>query len=115
MERKDKIIIGKILSEIDFAINRIKGISQESFLEDVDAQHSVGMAVINVGEPIKHISYETRKTHTDIPWKQAAGFRDVAAHSYDTINMDDLYVTIQVDFPNLREELENILPKSPDA
>lgn len=110
MEHKDIVIICKIISEIEYAIGRIIGMSQETFIGDIDAQHSVGMAVINVGELIKHISDETRKLYTDIPWKQAAGFRDVAAHSYDTIKMDDLYLTIQEDFPKLKEELRSILP-----
>ena len=110
MEHRDIIIIRKIISEIDFAIDRINGMSQEIFLGDIDAQHSVGMAVINVGELIKHISDETRKIYTNIPWKQAAGFRDVAAHSYDTINMDDLYLTIKEDFPKLKADLIKILP-----
>ena len=36
---------------------------------------------------------------------EVAGFRDVAAHSYDTINMDDLYITIKEDFPELKEKM----------
>lgn len=115
MEHRDIIIIRKIISEIDFAIGRIEGMSQEKFLGDIDAQHSVGMAVINVGELIKHISDETRRIYADIPWKQAAGFRDVAAHSYDTINMDDLYLTIKEDFTKLKEELRKILPVDTQA
>ena len=59
MEYRDIIIIRKIISEIDFAISRVNGMTQEIFIGDIDAQHSVGMAVINVGELIKHISDET--------------------------------------------------------
>ena len=109
MQHKDKILVTKIIDEIDFAVGRIEKMSQNEFFEDIDAQHSVGMAVINVGELTKHISDELRKEHKDIPWKEAAGFRDVAAHSYDTINMDDLYITIKIDFPKLKEKLDRLL------
>ena len=109
MQHKDNILITKIINEIEFAVKRIENMSQDDFMNDVDAQHSVGMAVINVGELIKHVSDDVRKDNPDISWKEAAGFRDVAAHSYDTINMDDLYITIKEDFPELKEKMGKLL------
>ncbi len=109
MQHRDEIVIQKIIKEIDFATNRLKGISNDDFIVDDDAQHAVGMAVINVGELIKHISDNLRKDNPGIPWKEAAGLRDVAAHSYDTIRMDDLFSTVTDDFPVLREMLEKLL------
>lgn len=108
MQHNDEIIVSKIIREIDFALNRIRGMQLENFVDDIDAQHSVGMAVINVGELIKHLSVEVRESNEDIPWRQAAGLRDIAAHTYDTIRMDDLYETVIVDFPPLREKLLGI-------
>lgn len=108
MQHRDRIIIEKILKEIDFATDRIHNLTAESFMSDEDAQHAVGMAAINVGELTKHISEELRTETPDIPWKQAAGLRDVAAHSYDTIRMDDLYQTIKEDFPHLKDLLSEL-------
>ena len=108
MLHRDEIIVRKIIREIDFATNRLSNLTPEVFMNDEDAQHSVGMAAINVGELTKHISDELKETAPDIPWKQAAGLRDVAAHSYDTIRMDDLYKTIKEDFPNLKRQLKEL-------
>ena len=108
MQHRDKIIIEKIISEIDFANKKLNDVSLEAFMKDIDAQHSVGMAVINVGELIKHITDELRRATKHIPWKQAAGFRDIAAHSYYTIKMEDLYKTIKEDFPLLKEQLTEL-------
>lgn len=108
MQHRDEIIIQKIIKEIDFATNRLLDVSESDFVYDEDAQHAVGMAAINVGELIKHISDELRDNNPGIPWKEAAGLRDVAAHSYDTIRMDDLFSTVTVDFPALREMLKRL-------
>lgn len=108
MLHKDEIIIEKIIKEINFATKRLKGMSQEDFITDEDAQHAVGMAAINIGELVKHISDELRKEAPHVPWKEAAGLRDVAAHSYDTIRMDDLFDTVTTDFPALMEKLKNL-------
>ena len=108
MLHKDKTIINKIIREISFATKRLEGISLEDFMTDEDAQHAVGMAAINVGELVKHLSEDIRTENPDIPWKEAAGLRDVAAHSYDTIRMEDLFDTIITDFPELREKLQSL-------
>ena len=109
MQHRDEILIRKIIKEIDFATERIESVSMEKFMTDEDAQHSVGMAAINVGEFVKNVSDELREAAPHIPWKQAAGLRDVAAHSYDTIRMDDLYQTIREDFPQLKRMLAELI------
>lgn len=108
MLHRDVIILQKIIREIDYATARVSNMDLETFLIDDDAQHGVGMAAINVGELIKHISNELREGHPEVPWKQAAGLRDVAAHTYDTIRMDDLFMTVTEDFKELKTLLERI-------
>ncbi len=44
-----------------------------------------------------------------IPWKAIAGFRDVAAHKYQTLRMEDVFETVVADFPTLKEQIEKIL------
>ena len=70
---------------------------------------AVGMTVINIGELVKNLSDETRLAYPHIPWKSIAGFRDVAAHKYQTLRMEDVYETVVTDFPALKEQIERIL------
>lgn len=109
MLHSDEIILRKIIKEVDFSVERLKGESFEDFEKDIDAQHAVGMAAINVGELIKHISDGLRKEYRDIPWKEAAGLRDVVAHAYDTIKLEDLFATVKEDFPSLKDKLTSLL------
>ena len=44
-----------------------------------------------------------------VPWKEIAGFRDIAAHKYQTLRMEDVFETITVDFPALHQNLKDIL------
>ena len=37
--------------------------------------------------------------------------RDIAAHKYQTLRMEDVYYTVQRDFPDLRKLLKEILEK----
>lgn len=72
-------------------------------------KRAVGMTVINIGKLIKNVSQETRKQYPQIPWRAVAGMRDMAAHKYQTLRMEDVYYTAKEDFPALKTDLEMIL------
>ena len=81
----------------------------ESFMDDEKLKRALGMTVINIGELIKNVTEETRKEHSNIPWKAVAGMRDITAHKYQTLRMEDVYTTVKEDFVSLREMLSLIL------
>lgn len=66
------------------------------------------MTVINIGELTKNVSQDTRAEFSHIPWKDISGMRDLAAHKYQTLRMEDVYQTAKYDFPELREQLKKI-------
>ena len=67
------------------------------------------MTVINIGELVKNLSDDCRQDHCEIPWKAIAGFRDIAAHKYQTLKMEDVYETVTSDFPALHDKIKQIL------
>ncbi len=67
------------------------------------------MTVINIGELVKTITDETRLEYQNILWKAIAGMRDIAAHKYQTLRMEDVYNTVMIDLPYLRMQLRDII------
>ena len=108
MQHRDKVIILKIMSEIDIALNMTYKVDYEEFNIDEMLKRAVCMTVINIGELVKSLSEEFRLEHKEIPWKSIAGFRDIAAHKYQTLNMLDVFHTVEKDFPVLRNNLDKI-------
>ena len=108
MNHRDTQIISKIIQEIDIANEMIKGKSIDDFKGNEMLKRAICMTVINIGELIKNVTDETRQENKQIPWKAAAGFRDIAAHKYQTLKMEDVYQTVTQDFPNLRKLLMDI-------
>ena len=109
MLHRDKIILQKVLSEIEIGTELLGNASQEAFLCNEMQKRAVSMTVINIGELIKNISEEMRLSHREVPWKAVAGMRDLAAHKYQTLRMEDVYSTVKTDFPELRRMIESIL------
>lgn len=109
MSRRDKIILQKVISEIKIGNNMLGDTQLEEFLQDEKLKRAISMTVINIGELIKNITDETRNAYPNIPWKAIAGMRDLTAHKYQTLRMEDVFNTAKVDFPDLKQELERVL------
>lgn len=109
MQRKDLIILNKIIEELDIVLNAVGGKSFEDFNRDELFKRGVCMTVINIGELVKGLSPEFRLKYTSVPWKEIAGFRDIAAHKYAALDMYDVYDTVTNDFPELKRNIIEIL------
>jgi len=87
----------------------MNGCSFEQFLSNEMLKRAVAMTVIIIGELVKNITDGTRENHPEIPWRAIAGFRDIAAHKYQTLRMEDVFETVISDFPKLHEAIGRIL------
>jgi uncharacterized protein with HEPN domain len=68
-----------------------------------------------VGEASVKVSSETQATYTSRPRPQVIGKRNRLVHGYDSVDLDILWDTIEVDLPPLIVELEKILGATGEA
>lgn len=109
MEHRDMIILKKVRSELEIAMQMIVGSTFTEFNDNELLKRATCMTVINIGELVKNLSEGFRLSKPSIPWKAIAGFRDVAAHKYQTLRMEDVYETVTTDFPMLHTQLTELL------
>lgn len=111
MQHRDEVILVKILRELDIGMSFISDIPLEVFLKNELLKHAVAMTEINVGELVKSLTPTFRLEHPEIPWKEIAGMRDIAAHKYISLDMEEVYITCKGDFPILKSSLSKIIDK----
>ena len=109
MQHRDNIILSKALCEINIALDMIKDKDFDIFNSDEMLKRAVCMTVINIGELVKSLSTEIKQQHNNIPWKLIAGFRDITAHKYQTLHMEDVYKTVTEDFVILKNDIDDII------
>ena len=109
MSHRDKIILKKVISEIDIGDKMIGSTELNEFLNNEMLKRAISMTVINIGELIKNLTDDTRNAYPDIPWKAIAGMRDLTAHKYQTLRMEDVYITAKNEFPELKQKITEIL------
>lgn len=111
MPHRDKITIQKVISEMSVGIELLGSTDLPSFLENELLKRALGMTAINIGELVKVITDDTRVHYKEFPWKAVAGMRDITAHRYQTLRMEDVYITVHDEYPVLRQQLLDILAK----
>ena len=109
MKIRDEQIVKKILSEIDVIDNLILDFTQELFIVDEKTKRAVCMTLINIGELAKSITEELRAETTYISWRGISGMRDVTAHKYQTLRMEDVWHTVIIEIPKLKKQLESLI------
>ena len=107
--QRDIQVINRLLSESVQLTDLIDGLALEDFLNDERTKRAVCMTLINIGELIKNLTDDFRKQHSEIPWKLIAGLRDVTAHKYQTLRMEDIWETATKDIPKLQRDVATIL------
>lgn len=84
-------------------------IDEECFFADSEIQDMLLMPLSQIGERAKRLSRQFRENHSDIPWREIAGMRDIIDHDYDNINLAVAWTTILKDIKPLVDSCESIL------
>ena len=109
MQRRDYIAIKKIMKEMSIGVSLLGNTTETDFLNNEMQKRALGMTCINVGELVKVVTDDTRLKYKSFPWKAVAGIRDVTAHRYQTLRMEDVYNTVHDEYPILIKKLQNII------
>ncbi len=109
MENRDRQVIVKILDEIRIITELVDGIEYDTFAKDERTKRAVCMTLINIGELVKALSDSFKESNPSIPWRAISGLRDVTAHRYQTLRMEDIWTTVKYDIPVLKNQTEGLL------
>lgn len=108
---RDEAILLDIAKAGRLALEFTQGLDQDAFLEDLKTQSAVSHQLMVLGEAVKRLSDEFCGKHPEIPWRQIAGMRDRLIHGYDVVDLDEVWLVLEEDLPELLKQLGPLLPK----
>ncbi|MCM1233250.1 MAG: DUF86 domain-containing protein [Ruminococcus flavefaciens] len=79
------------------------------FLANSTYKNACCMCLLQIGELVGALSNDFTVTHTEIPWKQIKGFRNIVAHAYGTIEPEVVWDIISNDLPALKNYCQTML------
>lgn len=109
MKSRDRQILLKVLEETEVIFELVEGMEGAEFLRDERTRRAVSMTLINIGELVKNLTPDFRDAHPQVPWKALSVLRNVAAHKYQTLRMEDVWDTVTLDMPRIYSDIERIV------
>ena len=106
MNVRDANNIERIKLELLFITDTVKNMDAQAFLQNSVVQHAISMSLITIGECANHLSEEFKEKHPQIEWVQVIAVRNIAAHGYWELNMEQIWQAVEEDIPLLREFFE---------
>jgi len=109
MDDKNPIIVRRILEEIILITNEANKISETVFSKDPFIQRAFAMSLLNIGELTNSLDETFRNSHPTVPWHEMRALRNTIAHSYDGLDMPQVWNTIKNDIPPLKDQLAPLI------
>lgn len=107
--KNDLAHIERIYDELLFIDRSLLNTSKDIFMSDEILQHAIAMSLITIGECANHLSESFMEKHSEVSWIQIIGVRNIAAHGYWQLNMEQIWQAIMTDIPELKRNIEMIL------
>ena len=108
-ENKDKRWLERMLGEIEDIEQFILNITENQFMFNKEKQKAICLSLQNIGEYVKNISDRLKSKNNDIEWSGIYGFRNIVAHDYAKIRMEQVWQMVQNDLPKLRHDIEKMI------
>jgi len=100
--KDEHVYINQILEGIVKIETFVEGLTQDTFEKDIKTQSAVILQLMLIGEISKKVGDKTKQS-VDLPWKDIAGFRDMAIHNYFEVDLGIVWQTIREDIPLLKK------------
>ncbi|MEW6041190.1 MAG: DUF86 domain-containing protein [Elusimicrobiota bacterium] len=107
--KSNKVFLLHIRDAIRDIEKFVKDIPEKEFFKNHMLQSAVIRQIEIIGEATKNISEEFKNKHTDIPWKDIAGMRDILIHEYFRVDTKAVWKVIKEDIPDLKQKFMKII------
>lgn len=106
---RDKSRLEDILKSISLIEEYADGISFETFVSDTMRYYAIMKNVEIVGEAANMLTRDFRETHTELPWREIIGMRNVLVHGYANISDEQLWSAVNDDIPVIKNAVNNYM------
>jgi len=107
--RDDTTLLKHMLEYTREAIDLSSGKSRKDLDNNRMLELALTRLVEMVGEAASRTTSDCRQLYPQIPWPDIIGLRNRLVHGYNSVDLDILWDILQMDFPPLATELEEII------
>jgi uncharacterized protein with HEPN domain len=105
----DKVRIQHILDAITEVGTYIADVTEDQFLQNSEKRFATIKQIEIIGEACNKITEELKRAHSEIPWRQVIGFRNISIHEYHNVSFLIVWGIAANELPALKERFSKIL------
>ena len=99
------IHIGECLDRIE----KYTAGGKDGYMNSTLIQDAVTRNLQILAESSQRVSDSLKASHTDVPWRDIAGFRNVLVHQYLGVDLDYVWRVVEDDLPALKQQIHAML------
>ncbi len=107
--RSVRLFVGDMLAAIDKIGRYTEGLDATSFFADEFTVDAVLRNLEVLGEAARNVPPEVRDSHPEIPWKRVVGLRNIVAHVYFGVDLENVWKIVSENVPAIRPAVERLL------
>jgi len=108
-EQRDAAYLWDMLDAAKTVEQLSSGMDFNQYSNDRRTQLAIERALEIIGEAAGRVSATFRDTHSEIPWRQIIGQRNVLIHEYGEIKQERIWKVVKENIPQLIEQLEQLI------
>ncbi len=108
-EARDPAYVADMLAFARETVDVIEGLQRSDLDRDLRALRALERTLNMVGEAARRVSNGTRARYPEVRWSDIVGMRNILAHEYGRIDVDQLWRMARHDASRLISDLEAIL------
>jgi uncharacterized protein with HEPN domain len=109
-EERDLSYLWDIRQAAKEIIEFMIGVSFDEFAQNKQLRYAVERQLTVIGEAAAHVSTEFQERHSEIPWRQIVGQRNVLALEYGKVLVELIWLTATTSIHQLLDQLEKLMP-----
>jgi len=109
LDKDISIFLKHIIESAELIEKYLDKKSLKDFLATSQIQDSVIRRLEIIGEAVKNIPDDFKKSYPDLPWRKIAGLRDILIHQYFGIDLELTWEITIKNIPELKTEIMSVL------
>ncbi len=109
MKRSYTEFLQDIFDAIEEAESFVYGIDLEIFASNREKILAIVKLLEIIGEAVKKIPDDKRKSYSHLPWKAIAGMKDMLVHEYWKVDTKVVWSTVHQSLPSLKIVIVDML------
>jgi uncharacterized protein with HEPN domain len=112
VSRDPRLYVADIVAAGDAVLRYISGVSFDAFAANDEKRAAVERQVFVIGEAAARLPDEWKQRCPTVPWRKIIGLRNLLAHGYWVIDVEELWDVARNKVPEFVADLRPLLNKA---